>query len=81
MVVFQKKTILCFVLFLFTNNNKIEEFIILFSTKTLFYNFLFSQDSVYVLASAIKEMMIRNETLTEAPKDCDDSGTIWESGN
>lgn len=37
------------------------------------------QDSVYVLASAIKEM-ITNETITEAPKDCDDSGTIWESG-
>lgn len=37
------------------------------------------QDSVYVLASAIKEMMI-NETITVAPKDCDDSGTIWETG-
>lgn len=37
------------------------------------------QDSVYVLAAAIKEMM-RNETITEAPKDCDDSGAIWESG-
>lgn len=21
-----------------------------------------------------------NETITEAPKDCDDSGTIWETG-
>lgn len=37
------------------------------------------QDSVYVLASAIKEMML-NETITEAPKDCDDSGVIWEAG-
>uniref|UniRef100_A0A336MEH8 Glutamate [NMDA] receptor subunit 1 n=1 Tax=Culicoides sonorensis TaxID=179676 RepID=A0A336MEH8_CULSO len=37
------------------------------------------RDSVYVLASAIKEMM-PNETITEAPKDCDDSGTIWETG-
>lgn len=25
--------------------------------------------------------MITNETITEAPKDCDDSGTIWESGD
>lgn len=32
-----------------------------------------------MLAAAIKEMMI-NETITEAPKDCDDSGAIWESG-
>lgn len=38
------------------------------------------QDSVYVLASAIKEML-PNETITEAPKDCDDSGTIWETGD
>ena len=37
------------------------------------------QDSVYVLASALKEMTA-NETITEAPKDCDDSGTFWESG-
>lgn len=37
------------------------------------------QDSVYVLAAAIKEMMI-NETITVAPKDCDDSGAIWETG-
>lgn len=34
---------------------------------------------MYVLAAAIKEMMI-NETITVAPKDCDDSGTIWETG-
>lgn len=32
-----------------------------------------------MLASAIKEMM-PNESITEAPKDCDDSGVIWESG-
>lgn len=25
--------------------------------------------------------MITNETITEAPKDCDDTGTIWESGD
>lgn len=43
-------------------------------------NLLFFQDSVYVLAAAVKEM-IANETITEAPKDCDDSGVIWESGN
>lgn len=35
---------------------------------------------MYVLASAIKEMM-SNETITEAPKDCGDSGVNWESGN
>lgn len=34
---------------------------------------------MYVLASAIKEMRL-NETITEAPKDCDDSGALWESG-
>ncbi|KAL9872985.1 glutamate ionotropic receptor NMDA type subunit 1 isoform 1-T4 [Glossina fuscipes fuscipes] len=37
------------------------------------------RDSVYVLASAIKEMMT-NETITEPPKNCDDSGVNWESG-
>lgn len=37
------------------------------------------QDSVYVLASAIKEM-ISNETIAEAPKDCGDSAVNWESG-
>jgi glutamate receptor ionotropic, NMDA 1 len=37
------------------------------------------QDSVYVLAHAIKEMML-NDTITEAPKDCDDSGVFWETG-
>lgn len=24
--------------------------------------------------------MMLNETITEAPKDCDDSGVIWETG-
>lgn len=24
--------------------------------------------------------MMINETITEAPKDCDDSGAIWDSG-
>ncbi|XP_053696942.1 glutamate [NMDA] receptor subunit 1 [Sabethes cyaneus] len=38
------------------------------------------RDAIYVLASAIKEMMTHNETITEAPKDCDDTGSIWESG-
>ncbi|KAL7018717.1 hypothetical protein ACKWTF_010879 [Chironomus riparius] len=37
------------------------------------------RDSVYVLAHALKEMMV-NETITEAPKDCDDSGVFWETG-
>lgn len=32
-----------------------------------------------MLASALKEMM-QNETITEAPKDCDDSGVFWETG-
>ncbi|XP_062121525.1 glutamate [NMDA] receptor subunit 1 [Drosophila sulfurigaster albostrigata] len=35
--------------------------------------------NVYVLASAIKEM-ISNETIAEAPKDCGDSAVNWESG-
>ncbi|XP_017847480.1 glutamate [NMDA] receptor subunit 1 [Drosophila busckii] len=37
------------------------------------------RDSVYVLASAIKEM-ISNETIAEPPKDCGDSAVNWESG-
>ncbi|XP_058984553.1 glutamate [NMDA] receptor subunit 1 [Musca domestica] len=37
------------------------------------------KDSVYVLASAIIEMR-QNETITEPPKNCDDSGVNWESG-
>lgn len=48
---------------------------IVFSTLSLWT----LQDSVYVLARAIKDMML-NETITEAPKDCDDSGVIWETG-
>jgi hypothetical protein len=46
---------------------------------SLFYLLNAKQDSVYVLAHALKEMMI-NETITEAPKDCDDSGVFWETG-
>lgn len=38
------------------------------------------QDSVYVLAAAIKEL-INNETITEAPKACEDTDVIWESGS
>ncbi|KAK0087742.1 hypothetical protein PV325_000213 [Microctonus aethiopoides] len=36
-------------------------------------------DSLYVLVSALREM---NETMaiTDAPKDCDNSGSIWETG-
>ncbi|XP_034949812.1 glutamate [NMDA] receptor subunit 1 [Chelonus insularis] len=36
-------------------------------------------DSLYVLVSALREM---NETkvITHAPKDCDNSGSIWETG-
>lgn len=37
------------------------------------------QDSVYVLAAAVKEL-INNETITEAPKACEDTDVIWESG-
>lgn len=37
------------------------------------------QDSIYVLASAIDKMN-KVETITEAPKDCDDTGTVWETG-
>lgn len=33
----------------------------------------------YVLASALREMNQTKE-ITEAPKDCDNSGSIWESG-
>nr|XP_018899314.1 PREDICTED: glutamate [NMDA] receptor subunit 1 isoform X2 [Bemisia tabaci] len=37
------------------------------------------KDSVHVLASALREM---NKTgiITEAPQDCDNSGSIWETG-
>ncbi|GJQ87548.1 Nmdar1 [Trypoxylus dichotomus] len=37
------------------------------------------KDSIYVLASALKGMN-KTTTITEAPKDCDDSGAFWESG-
>lgn len=50
-----------------------------FTNKVIISNIFLIQDSVYILAAAIKEMM-RNETITEAPKDCDDSGALWESG-
>ncbi|KAG8298610.1 Glutamate receptor ionotropic, NMDA 1, variant 2 [Homalodisca vitripennis] len=37
------------------------------------------QDSIYVLASALRDMN-QTENITEAPKDCDNSGSIWETG-
>ncbi|XP_077291184.1 glutamate ionotropic receptor NMDA type subunit 1 [Arctopsyche grandis] len=37
------------------------------------------QDSIYVLASAIREMN-QTQEIHEAPKDCDNSGSIWETG-
>ncbi|KAL0276444.1 UNVERIFIED_CONTAM: hypothetical protein PYX00_004018 [Menopon gallinae] len=37
------------------------------------------QDSIYILVSAIRDM-IEAEVITEAPKDCDDTGTVWETG-
>ncbi|XP_059473836.1 glutamate [NMDA] receptor subunit 1 [Neocloeon triangulifer] len=37
------------------------------------------KDSIYVLASAIREMN-RTVNITEAPANCDDSATIWETG-
>nr|XP_029710322.1 glutamate [NMDA] receptor subunit 1 isoform X3 [Aedes albopictus] len=43
-------------------------------------HFGYTKDAIYVLASAIKEMITHNETITEAPKDCDDTGAVWESG-
>lgn len=33
----------------------------------------------YVLASALREMN-QTKNITEAPKDCDNSGSIWETG-
>lgn len=33
-----------------------------------------------MLASAIKQMNLMNETITESPKDCEDSGVLWDSG-
>ncbi|XP_044018621.1 glutamate [NMDA] receptor subunit 1 isoform X2 [Aphidius gifuensis] len=37
------------------------------------------KDSLYVLVSALREMN-ETKTITEAPKDCDNSGSIWETG-
>uniref|UniRef100_A0A075Q430 Glutamate [NMDA] receptor subunit 1 n=1 Tax=Diploptera punctata TaxID=6984 RepID=A0A075Q430_DIPPU len=37
------------------------------------------KDSIYVLASALR-VMNRTEVITKAPKDCGDSGHIWETG-
>ncbi|CAH1390907.1 unnamed protein product [Nezara viridula] len=37
------------------------------------------QDSIYVLASALRGMN-QTKNITEAPKDCDNSGSIWETG-
>uniref|UniRef100_A0A0A9ZDF8 Glutamate [NMDA] receptor subunit 1 n=2 Tax=Lygus hesperus TaxID=30085 RepID=A0A0A9ZDF8_LYGHE len=36
-------------------------------------------DSIYVLASALRDMN-NTRNITEAPKDCDNSGSIWETG-
>lgn len=33
-----------------------------------------------MLASAINQMNLMNETITESPKDCEDSGVLWDSG-
>lgn len=33
----------------------------------------------YVLASALRDMS-KTQLITEAPKDCDNSGSIWETG-
>ncbi|KAK9498451.1 hypothetical protein O3M35_003086 [Rhynocoris fuscipes] len=37
------------------------------------------QDSIYVLASALREMN-QTRNITQAPQDCDNSGSIWETG-
>ncbi|KAL1455221.1 hypothetical protein WDU94_009332 [Cyamophila willieti] len=37
------------------------------------------RDSIYVLTSALKEMN-QSTDITEAPQDCDNSGSIWETG-
>ncbi|XP_069680016.1 glutamate [NMDA] receptor subunit 1 isoform X3 [Periplaneta americana] len=37
------------------------------------------KDSIYVLASALRQMN-QTEVITKAPKDCDNSGQIWETG-
>lgn len=33
-----------------------------------------------MLASAINQMNLMNETITKSPKDCEDSGVLWDSG-
>lgn len=33
-----------------------------------------------MLAAAINHMVAQNETITESPKDCEDSGVLWDSG-
>lgn len=33
-----------------------------------------------MLAAAINQMVAQNETITESPKDCEDSGVLWDSG-
>ncbi|KAK9892855.1 hypothetical protein WA026_022536 [Henosepilachna vigintioctopunctata] len=39
------------------------------------------KDSIYVLASALRDMNVNKSIqITEAPKDCDNSGSIWETG-
>lgn len=37
------------------------------------------KDSLYVLVSALRDMN-ETENITEAPHDCDNSGSIWETG-
>ncbi|CAG9836773.1 unnamed protein product [Diabrotica balteata] len=37
------------------------------------------RDSIYVLASALRDMNQTKE-ITEAPEDCDNSGSIWDTG-
>ncbi|XP_066139509.1 glutamate [NMDA] receptor subunit 1 isoform X2 [Euwallacea fornicatus] len=37
------------------------------------------KDSIYVLASALRDMN-QSKEITAAPKDCDNSGSIWETG-
>lgn len=36
-------------------------------------------DSIYILALALREMY-HNENITEAPRNCNSSGTTWETG-
>nr|CAG4640619.1 EOG090X00ST [Eulimnadia texana] len=37
------------------------------------------RDSLYIIASALKDLQ-KTEEVTEPPKDCDNSGIIWETG-